>query len=485
MADKKKTTKSSPVGSPTVLPKSIPNKAKSATPASAVDKGQALRRSTKDTMVSSVSDVRNASSVIQAIRQLSEDEGVTSTSIFTAASIANTPFKATAYDTNTNVFNAEATTMVGWILASMDTLSDYTKKFADKYTVRQFIEMALLDCQKTSGLGCELVLDENKLPSRLQLVSYEQIEFKSDGKGGRVPIQKITGVEDVDLNIPNFWIAELNRDPTQPYAVPILRAALNTSVTNHEFIEDMRRVVKKSGHSRLVVTLDSAKVMATAPDDVQEDPEKLMAHMLAHQEAITTSLAGLSPEDSLVVFDNAEVQVADIGGSKSDYVPLMKTLNNMQATSLKTPSSIIGLRSEGSQSLSNIEALTYLKTLIALRGPVQDVLSRALTLAVRLYGQEVYVKVEFEPMNLRPEEELEAYKTMKQTRLLELLSLGILTDQQYCHESGNTYHPDMPELSGTLFHQGVAKTESGTDNTGGAEATLNADTPDKAGGKSQ
>lgn len=481
-----KATKSN-VGKDVVLPKALPSKAKSATPANAVDKGQTLRRSTKDTMVNSVSDVRTASSVIQAIRQLSEDEGVTSASIFTAASIANTPFKVTAFDTNTNVFNPEATRLANWVVASMDTLQDYTKKFSDKPTVRQFIEMALLDCQKTSGIGCELVLDENKLPSYFQLVSYEQLEFESDGKGGRKPIQKMRGADDVDLNLPNFWVAELNKDPTQPYAVPILRAALNTSITNHEFIEDMRRSVNRTGHSRLVVTLDSAKVMASAPEEIRDDNAKLLNFMEAHQTAITNSLSTLTPEDSLVVFDNAAVEVADIGGSKSDYVPLMKTLNNMQATSLKTPSSIVGLRSEGSQSLSNIEALTYLKTLIALRGPIQDVLSRGLTLAVRLYGQDVYVKFEFDSINLRPEDELEAYKTMKQTRQLELLSLGVWTDERYCHESGNVYHPEMPPLSGTMFHQGAAKVaeESETDNTGGAEATLNSDAPKKGGGRSQ
>lgn len=485
MAEDKSKSK---VGPAVILPKSLPTKAKTSTPASATAKGRSLSRTQKDTIVNSVSDVRSASSVIGAIRQLSEDEGVTSNAIFTAGAIANTKFKVTAYDTNTNTFNPEATRLANWIVASMDTLQDYTKKFADKPTVRSFIETALLDCQKTSGLGCELVLDAQKLPSHLQLVSYEQIEYVSDGLGGRKPVQKITGVPDADLDIANFWIAEINKDPTKSYAVPLLRASLNVSVTNHEFIEDMRRSVSQTGHSRLVVTLNSEIIANSAPEDVRDDPTKMLDFMLSHQSAIQSSLSGLSPEDSIIVFDSADVEVADIGGSKSDYVPLMKTLNNMQATSLKTPSSILGLRSEGSQSLSNVEALTYLKTLVALRGPVQDVLSRAFTLAVRLYGQDVYVKFEFDPINLRPEDELEPYKVMQQTRQLELLSLGIWTDERYCHESGNTYHPDMPPLSGTMFHQGSATTAASTDSTdnnGGAEQELNSDSPKKAGGKSQ
>jgi len=478
------TKNKSSVGSPVILPKALPRRAKSATPASIAGRGKTLKRSDKSVLVNSVSDVRSSGTVIEAIRRLSEDEGVTSNAIYTAASIGNTPIKATAYDTNTNTFNPQATKAVKWIIASMNTLQDYTKKYSDKPTIRQFIEMALLDCQKTSGVGCELVLDKNRLPSYLQLVSYEQIEFKGTTDGDRVPIQKVRGQKDIDLNLPNFWIAELNKDPTKAYAVPILRASLNTTITNHEFIEDMRRSVNRTGHSRLVVTLDADKISATAPEEVAEDPVKLMQYLEGFQSDMQSSLAGLTPEDSLIVYNNTEVKVADIGGSKSDYVPLMKTLNNMQATSLKTPSSILGLRSDGSQSLSNIEALTYLKTISSLRGPISDVLSRALTLAVRLYGLDVYVEVEFETINLRPDDELEPYKTMKQSRQLQLLSLGIWTQEYYCHVTGHPHYDGMPDLSGTGFYDNNSQVAQ-LNNSGGAERALTPSTPKKAGGKSQ
>lgn len=486
MATKRKSTGKSSVGSDIVLPKSLPTKAKSATPATSVDKGQALRREVKASMVNTVSDVRNASSDIQGIRALAKDEGVTATSIRTAAAIGNTKFKITAFDTNTNTFNGGATQVLEGIRASMDTLSDYTKKFADKITIRQFIEMSILELQKTSGIGCELVLNELKLPDSLQLVSYENIEYKANGKGGRYPVQKVRGSDDVDLNIPNFWVGEINRDPTLAYATPLLRPALNTTITNQEFIEDMKRAVSVTGHSRLVVTLNAEKVIATAPDEVRDDPVQLIAYMNTVQNSMVDSLGGLSPEDSIIVYDNVEVDVADIGGDKADYVALMKTLNNLQATSLQTPSSMIGLRSEGSQSLSNVEALTYLKMLEALRGPITDVLSRAFTLAVRLYGLDVYAKVVFDPIDLRPENELEAYRTMQNDRYLKNLSLGIWTQQQFCHMTGNPYRVDMPDLSGTMFHEGLKSNgDTQLDNSGGAERTLNSDTPKKGGGESQ
>lgn len=483
MAPRKTNTGKGKVGSDVVLPSVIPNKAKSATPASVQKKGEALRRVNKANPVNSIKEVRSETTTIGAIRKLVLDEGVTSTSVFYAASISNTPFKVTAYTSNTSEFSPEGTRLMQSIIASMDTLSDYTEKFADKPTIRQFIEQALLELQITSGLGCELVLNKERLPSHLQLVSYEDIEFKSNGKGGRYPVQKVRGQDDIDLNIPNFWVGELNKSPKESYASPILRPALNDSITNIEFIESMKRAVDKTGHSRLIVTLDSEKIKKSAPDEVQQDPEKLMTYMTSVQNAMATSLGELSPEDSIVVYDNTTATVEDIGGSKSDYVPLMKVLNNMQATSLKTPSSVLGLRSEGSQSLSNVEVMVYLKMLDCLRGPISDVLSRAFTLAARLYGADVYVKVKFDAIDLRPENELEAYRTMKNDRYLKYLSLGIWTQEQFCHESNIPYRQDMPDLSGTMFHIDTDKGE--VDNTGGMERTLNPDTPKKGGGESQ
>lgn len=483
MAENTKNKGKGKVGSQTVLPTVLPNKAKTATPASAQKRGEALRRTNKQNPVNSVQDVRTETTTIGAIRKLVLDQGVPSTAVFYAAAISNTPFKATAYTTNSSEFNENGTRICKHIIASMNTLHDYTKKFADKPTIRQFVEQALLDLQITSGLGCELVLNKERLPDYLQLVSYEDIEFKSNGKGGRYPTQKIRGGDPIDLNIPNFWVGELNKSPKESYATPILRAALNTTVTNTEFIEDMRRAVNKSGHSRLIVTLDADKVKASAAEEIQDDPEKLAVYFSGVQDQMAKSLGALTPEDSVVTYDNTTIDVADIGGNKSDYVPLMKTLNNMEATALKTPSSVVGLRSEGSQSLSNVEVMVYLKMVDCLRGPVADVLSRALTLAARLYGEDVYVQVEFDPIDLRPEGEMEAYRTMRNDRYLKYLSLGIWTQYQYCHESRIPYRSDMPNLSGTMFHIDVDKGE--VDNTGGMERSLNPGTPKKGGGESQ
>ncbi len=124
-----------------------------------------------------------------------------------------------------------------------------------------------------------------------------------------------------------------------------------------------------------------------------------------------------------------------------------------------------------------------------MRRPTETNISRILTLAARLYGSDVYVKFKFDPIDLRPEMELEAFKTMRQTRVLGLLSEGFLTDEEAAWELGTGPRaPGAPPLSGTGFLRGSSATNSAdkaSPNQDPQGRALQGDSPKKGGGKSQ
>jgi hypothetical protein len=106
----------------------------------------------------------------------------------------------------------------------------------------------------------------------------------------------------------------------------------------------------------------------------------------------------------------------------------------------------------GSQNVASTEALLSTKLAASFQKPVEAVLSRALTLAVRMYGVDVYVKARFNDIELRPKSELEAHMSMRQQRVLELLSLGRITDDEAQSMLGLGSIPESAEeLSGTMF----------------------------------
>jgi len=477
-----------------VLPRTLAGKTKSRPAYASVGKGDTVINPNDTYRQVSIQELRNRNQLIPALRQLSQEDGNFSSAIFNMVQVANSGYKIKAYTTGTNEYSQDGVDAATSVMATIDTLYDYTKKYRDKQTVNAVIETLLRETALTSGCGLELILDQARLPDKLQPVNYGTIEWVSDGFGGRYPQQKNPeGGDPIDLNISTFWVGELHKEADSAYAVPMMKAAMNMIYYYDEFIEEMRRTVRKSGHGRLVVSLNAEKVRDSAAADVKSDPAKLSAYMNAVKADVESSLSNLEPEDSVVSYDSAEFDTHNPVGSKSDYAPMMKTLAGMTATSMKTHPSVIGMRMEGSQSLSNTESLVYLKVAKSIQGPPQDVLSRALTLAVRLLGQDVYVKFEFNDINLRPEDELEAFKTMKQTNVLNLLSLGMITDAQAYSDLGLPFNRDAPELSGTGFYDSGASGGAGneddapTPNDDPMGRSLQPDNkaPRKGGGKSQ
>lgn len=474
-----------PTEQKTVMPSRLLTKAAAQTPASAVDNGQALATDSFSVLNRSVQELRRQDQIPEALRQLVSFDGTTSTGIFNFVEVAHSPYRVAAYDPVTHAYSPEATRLAHSFIARLNSLHDYSKGYSDRLSMDGVVEMGLLEAV-TSGAVCnELVLDKARLPESINVFSYDTMVWKAKN-GSRYPVQNgATG--EISLDYPTIFISESHRFASKARARSMMEPAINTSWYFNEFIEDMRRTVRSQGNSRLVVTLNSEKVVASATDEVKADPDLLRQYLENVRGDVETVLTALNPEDALVMYDSAEADAVRMLGEKSDYVPLLQNLSGTLATSLKTSPSIIGLRVEGSQSLSNTESLIFLKLCRAMQKLVETNLSRVLTLAVRLYGVDAYVEFRFDPINLRPEDELEAFKTMRQARVLELLSLGLLTDDEAALEFGVWQRPDgAPELSGTMFLQtksiDASKASPNDDPQGRA---LQPDTPSNAGGESQ
>lgn len=475
-------------GKQVTLPSRLVNKAQSNTPASGTDSGNAIPRDNTRAANQSIQAFRVQNNDVAAVRALDLIDGTVSSAIFSFVEIANSSFKVTAYETDTHQYSEPGTQMARSVVASLDTLFDYSKGFADKRSLDSTIETALQEVITTGALSAELVLDKLRLPDRINVIPYDTIEWVSKGDGTKYPQQQSTTGDPIKLDLPNFFVSELHKHANKAYATTMMAAALNSSYHFNEFLEDMRRTLRRQGHSRLNVKLVTEQIIAMAPEEVRSDPEQLKSWMDNVQQGVIDALAGLNPEDALVFFDSAETQLMKGEGEKADYVPLLNALSGQHATSLKTSPSILGLRLSGSQSLSNTESLVFLKVARGIQKPVEEVLSRALTLATRLYGEDVYVKFRFEPINLRPEDELEAFKTMRQERIMKLLSEGFMTDEEAAQELGTGPRaPGAPPLSGTGFMRGSGgiNAEDASPNADPQGRALQPDTPTKGGGDSQ
>lgn len=489
MATTPKPRKSKSASQEVVLPKRLASKAIAASPSSSVTKGQAIPAHLSY-LNTSVQSYRFATNPVELLRKLAHTDGVVSTAVVSLVQVANSGFKVKALSRETGRFDREGTLIAMSIMATMDTLQDYSMGFASKRSMDTTVAQSLREVVITGALAVEMVLDKLQLPTRFQVVDANPSKLKmvSRGDGTSYPEQQVSGADPISLDIPNFFVAELLKDADKVYADSLLEGAANTAVYFIEFIEDIRRVVHTSGHPRVVATLDADKVRAAAKAAGANNPEKLQTFMNSQLETIRILLEEVQPNQALVSYDSVTFDHLASDNDKADYSTLIQAISNMLATSLKSSPSILGMRGQGSQSLSNTESLVFLKNAKSIQVPVEEVFSRALTLGARLYGADVYCKFKFNNINLRPDDELETFTTQREEKLLKQLSLGLISDDEYAWEVGCFPLPDtFTPLSGTGFYavgsSAVGSPKTNADKPGAQEKALEPDTTDSAGGK--
>lgn len=472
-----KKTKVAP--SPIILPDNLVGKVKAARPGSQLKRGESLRNDLKRYEASAINKVRTRTDVNEIIRTLMREDGLFSSAANSMVALAaKSGYKLAAYNAE-GIMDTEVMAVAYSIIDKIDTLHDYSQGFNDKQGIQSLLATLQIDTIGSGGCGAELVLDEQFGPERIVPVGYSTIEWEADGKGGRYPTQE---EGEINLNIPNAFIAEHNRNADEGYSVSLLRPGLSQTFQFNEFLEDTHRSVVRTGHSRLISTLSQEAVQKMAPPEIANDPEKMTKFYNSVKTGVESALQDLNPEDALVSYDTVSHKIEDIGGSKADYGTLMTVLGNLLGVSLKTPASVSGLRTSGGQGLSNAETLIYLKVVEATRPPVEEVMSRALTLAIRLLGVEGYVKFEFNPVDLRPELELEAYKGTKQNRILSLLSYGLISDANACYELGLRPQGLIKAFSGTEFYKGATSGKVEAERESSTGRALNPGTPSSSGG---
>lgn len=137
--------------------------------------------------------------------------------------------------------------------------------------------------------------------------------------------------------------------------------------------------------------------------------------------------------------------------------------------------------------MGSVETLIFLKSAKALHTPVETVMSRILTLGCRLLGMPVTVWFRLDSLDLRPDMELEAFKAMRESRILDKLSLGLISDDEAAVELDCFPRPEgAPNLSGTMFRNNSQNYETHPgDSAMGRALQPDKDAPRKAGGRSQ
>lgn len=355
-------------------------------------------------------------------------------------------------------FNPEATALTQQIIQRMDMLPDYSTGFAGTWSLRSVSESMGKDILTYGALAAELVLDKARLPARIQPISTKNVKFYPD-KGLLKPVQMV-GSEEIDLDYPTFFYCALDQDLLDAYPSSMMEPAIKAVIFAEDFIADLQRVAKRAVHPRLYIKLVEESIRKYMPPEAQHDATKLQEYLNGVMTQVSDTVNGLAPEDALVLYDSIEADYLNNGNVSlgDEWATLQDLINAKLSTGAKTMPAILG-HGVGSQNVASAEALLFMKNAAgAITGKLNEIYSRLFTLAVRLFGHDVVVRFEYTPIDLRPDSELEAFKGQKQSRVLELLSLGFYSDEEAAlHLTGKLPPTGFKTLSGTMFKSAKAE----------------------------
>lgn len=426
--------------------------------------------------------LRNGTTTKSTIRDLAQVSPDLSASVWAYQRMVVTPGFMAVARTQDGVIDVPATKALQQILARMNFLTDYAEGFNNIAGITAVAESVARELRLYGSCAMELILDKARLPSRLQPISTTQIQFYEDTKGLLYPIQLIGG-EERNLDTPAFFYESLDQDLLTAYSDSPMEAALAATLSDAEFTQDVRRVIKRALHPRLDVSIGTEEFRKSIPLEIAGDADAARAYQNNYISAVETTVNGLEPDDALVHFDSVTFDYLNNGNVSLDkeYTTLQEMINSKLATGTKAPPAVLG-HGSGSANIASTETQLFIKYCAGVQLKINSILSRALTLAVRLMGFDVYVQFKFDEIDLRPSSELEAFKAMKQSRILEMLSIGMITDEEASLEINGRLPSGTAKLSGTFFKAGstdpaLAKEAAATSNTGAVGQSLTPDTP--------
>lgn len=421
---------------------------------------------------------RNGATTYDTVRSLSRVNPEMSASVATNNRVGiPEKFIAIARDPDGS-FNVDATRTALQFLRQVNYMPDYINGFSQVGSLRSVSEALGKQMQQAGAMALELVLDKTRLPFAFAPVAVSQLIFFTDGKGLK-PVQRVGG-QDIDLDIPTFFYVALDPDLLDAYPQSPMEAAIQPVLASTQFLTDLRRICARSVYPRLDIIIDEEKLLKRIPVEVRGDTDKLIAYqnsILAEVEAVVNDLG---VEEAMIHFDFFTVQY--IGGQDGDvpdtFNTVQKTYNSKMATALKTAPTVLG---QGDGTASGASADIQLFTMGAngmIRLKLNELYSKALTLALRLMGFDVTVEFLFDEIELRPASELMAYRQMEKEYWRGLLSDGMVTDEEVCLRlTGNlppngytprigTYFMDSSQGAGSSLNENPTSQTSGMNNTG-------------------
>lgn len=398
-------------------------------------------------------DTRLTKTSQDLLQDLFKNDPDVSAAVGAYLTLSDTPLTMMVYDLEGEL-DQDATRELSKLVRALTRPTDYTQGFQMKTSLAMLCQELRYMLLLRGGIAGELVFDKNYVPTRLQQVDFKTLEFFETEPGKYKPRQKVSGrSEGVLLDIPSFFVAYHRRDPTKVYPTSDFLSVINTVAARQQVINDLYRIMQVTGFPRIALKVVEEVLMKSAPASVKEDPTALAEWANTQLSAVSGTFATLRADQAFAHFDSVEPSVINEKnpGAGLNIKEVIEVLNAQNQSALKTMATVIG-RGDGSVGVASAEVRIAAMNADQLNVPLQQFLDQVFTFLINVYGIPGFVETKFAPAELRPDLELEPQKVLRQSRMLQDLSLGNITDVEYHMSNYGRLPPaSATPLQGTGF----------------------------------
>lgn len=369
--------------------------------------------------------------------------------------LALTNYTVVAYDRTSGEVDPQGSAVIQQWIRQNDLIGQYDQGYNPNFTLRTLCEMWALELRQFGSACGEVVMDQARVPSRIQPIGSRDIKwFPSNNARWAIPNQQVGG-QYIPLDFPAFFYVALDQSLYTAYSESPMEPSLQPVLFGLQLLNDIRRVIRMNLHPRTTITLNTEELQGLVPPEAQQDPDKLLDFYNKFIAQVASNIDGLEPEEALITLDSMKVEILDRGNSSlsAEYDILTKMADSKISSGAKVLPGVIGRGSNASNT--SVESMIFIKQVEgSVQKPLNEIFSRMFTLILRMLGSDSVVEFRLSDINLRPETELEAFKGQRQARVMELLSLGFISDE----EAGIELHGRLPSgdftpLSGTRFYE--------------------------------
>lgn len=369
--------------------------------------------------------------------------------------IADTEPEFWAYDENGEL-STDGILLANQIVEAITVPSDYSLKFQYKPGLGDLCSDLRYMLLLRGAVGAELIFNKLYQPSDIRNVDTSSLTWSEAAAGVYKPEQTVPGeAQRRSLDTPTFFFAKYRQSPTSMYSYSTFVSSVNSIAARQQVINDLYRIMQVTGYPRIDISVLEEVIKKSAPASLRDDANAYRSYVASEISAIKTAYAALRPEQAFIHTDATDVKIINDRnpGAGLQIAEVVATLDAQNVAALKVMAVVVG-KGDGNSQVASTEARLFSMSADQLNQPLETLLSQMLTFAARIAGFAGKIKVVFPPAELRPATELEPMLTMKQSRLQNDLSLGVISDQEYSMEMyGRAPLASAPPLSGTGFLQ--------------------------------